>query len=780
MEITKERFLYLVAIMLAIAGLLAWQIPDAASSDDLGTADVVYLVITFMVVSICVRLEAFTAALAVIYGSSLLFCFFYLFIAPIEAPIMMALFFIPAVLWQKRRIGRLHLALIGTVLIWLSWKILGRPAILVLLSPTCQILAIRMTGSVQTRYSRDGNSSTMRLSSTQRDQMRKAGSEDTAGWWEIVKPELEAFPERAKELWLDYTGDAPRRHHGSDSVLDLELLQKQNARVMSQALTDITRRDGFFASDAFLKRVEKLFWKLQNAWYDQKLETIQALVSDALYEQLKCQIDSQKTIGIKFRHSKMTVYDMRIAQVNCDNSFDVIHVFIRASSADSAIDLKTKETLAANEEGRKFSEYWTLIRRPSAKTLQKPGLIEGVCPNCGTPIQIGQATVCSNCNSYIRSGYYDWVLAKITQACEWEYKEPGLIPDWNAMKTADAEFTMQQIEDRAGVIFWTLRLSERSQSVEPIQRFSTEAFCEHYQTMSRERGYSYMGSVALASVSLKGFKITKRWDSLFILVIWSGVPTMTDKDNRFVEASKISQVMREIYILGRRHGIRTNQNNTLSSAHCPGCGGPLSSTYAVSCNYCSAVLNEGSNSWILERIVSERDPAYKEVLARKSDYQGELCEDSATRSARDLITIMAQVLLADGKDDPAEMKLLNKIAQCYDMPEVQINAIINSLKAGLVYIPAPADNREAWSLMQAAARMALADNEIAPVEERELILLAQHIGYSATDVARAIKVEEKRRFAEQREEKQKVARQELNTELLKNKNPEPEREDIDQ
>lgn len=780
MEITKERFLWFVAIMLAIAGILAWQIPGAANSDDLGTADVVYLVITFILVSICVRVEAFTAALAVVYGSSLLFCFFYLFIAPFEAPIMMALFFIPALLWQKRRIGGLHLALIGTLLIWLSWKVLGRPAILMLLLPTCQILAIRITGSVQTRYSRDGSSSTIRLSSTQKNQMRKASSEDSSDWWEIIRPELEAFPERVKDFWLDYAGDAPHRHRGSDSVLDLELLQKQNARLMSQALTDINKRDAFFASDAFLQRVEKLFWKLQNAWYDQKLETIQALVADALYEQLRCQIDSQQAIGIKFRHSKMTVYDMRIAQVNCDNSFDVIHVFIRASSADSAIDLKTKETLAANEESRKFSEYWTLIRRPSAKTLQKPGLIEGACPSCGTPIQIGQATVCGNCNSYLRSGYYDWVLAKITQACEWEYKEPGLIPDWNNMKAADAAFTMQQIEDRAGVIFWMLRLSERSQSVEPMQRFSTEAFCEHYQTMSKERGYSYMESIALASVSLKGFKIGKHWDNLFILVIWSGVPTITDKDNQIVETRGTSQVVREIYILGRRHGVKTDQNNTLSSAHCPGCGGPLSSAFAVSCNYCNAVLNEGSNSWILERIVSERDPGYKKVLDRKSDHQTDFCEDSATRSARDLITIMAQVLLADGKDDPAEMKLLNKIAQCYDMPEAQVNAIINSLKAGQIYIPAPADNRESWSLLQAAARMALADNEIVPAEERELILLAQHIGYSAADVARAIKAEEKRRFAEQREEKQKISREKLNAELLKNKNQEPENEDTDQ
>ncbi|HAE39762.1 MAG TPA: hypothetical protein DCG57_14185, partial [Candidatus Riflebacteria bacterium] len=76
--------------MLAIAGIMAWQIPDAASGD-MATGDVVYLGLTFALVAMLVRVEAFTAALAVVYGSSLLFCFFYLFIAPFEAPVMLAL-----------------------------------------------------------------------------------------------------------------------------------------------------------------------------------------------------------------------------------------------------------------------------------------------------------------------------------------------------------------------------------------------------------------------------------------------------------------------------------------------------------------------------------------------------------------------------------------------------------------------------------------------------------------------------------------------------------------
>jgi uncharacterized Zn finger protein (UPF0148 family) len=759
MKITRERFMLFVLAMVIVAGLLAWQIP--AGKPGSNSADIEYLIITSILIMISVRFEAFTVALAIGYGSSLLFCFFYLFIAPFEAPIMLALFFIPALLWQKKRIGCLQLGLAGAILVWLSWKILDRPAILVLLMPTCQILAIRMTSSVHNRYSREERDAGTNLSLRQRQQIRGKDLNLENDWWEIIRPEVEAFPERIKELWRDYTGESPHRHLGDDSVLDLDLLQLQNAAIMSGALTSIKKRDEKFATDMFLKRVEQTFWKIQNSCYSQKLEPVQSLISDALFEQFLCQVEEQKAAGIRYKHNRMTIYDTRLAQVNCDNSFDVIHVFIRASSADAIIDLSSGETIAENEEKRKFCEYWTFIRRPSAKTLSHAGLLEGSCPNCSTPLQIGQSTVCPTCRSYIRSGFYDWVLSQITQACEWEYYEPSRIPDWRNLKAIDPDFTLHQIEDRSSVIFWMLRRAERSGSVEPIQRFATEAFCHYYSLDKSDKDFNYMENINLASVTVKGLKLTRFWDSIFILLVWSGIPTRLDKNGKVIEERRSSRIMREVMILGRRHGVKTSQNNTLSSAHCPACGGPLTSTFAIACSYCNSILNEGSNSWILEKMTNEEDPAYQEILKKKPEHTADSEEDEATRSARDVITVMAQLLLADGKVEVSEMTLLEKIAERYGMPEADLNLIVWSLKQGQIYIPAPADVKEAWSLLQAAARMALADDQLSPEEEYSLNILAQHLGYSQADVQRAIKAEEKRRFSESKKAAYEAAKARL-------------------
>jgi hypothetical protein len=448
----------------------------------------------------------------------------------------------------------------------------------------------------------------------------------------------------------------------------------------------------------------------------------------------------------------MNIYNTRIAQVNTDKNYDAIHVFIRASSADALYDLETGEELAKNQERRKFCEYWTFVRRPSAKTLKKPGLLEGNCPNCGAPVEIGQATVCKVCESFIRSGSYDWVLAKITQACEWEYYESSLLKGWNQMVTQDPNFNVQQIEDRASVIFWMQRLAERKKDSRPLRRFATEALCSKYFTRTGGSALppnGFIENVNLGSVKLQGFKISKYWDRIFVLVIWSGVPVFLDENGIPLSNKGMNQVRRDVLVLMRRHGVKTNLDTTLTSAHCPNCGGPLDSSYSLECKYCCTILNEGSKGWILERITSEFDSEYMMILKSKAKAKEQLAdnESSEIRSARDVITVAAQLLIADGKTASEELDLLEKVAKSHGMAQEEINSIIYSLQNGKIYIPAPANSRESWNLLESAAKMALCDNELSEAEEKSLYTLAQHIGYSKADVKRAIKMEVRKRHA---------------------------------
>jgi tellurite resistance protein len=268
---------------------------------------------------------------------------------------------------------------------------------------------------------------------------------------------------------------------------------------------------------------------------------------------------------------------------------------------------------------------------------------------------------------------------------------------------------------------------------------------------------------SLGSVRLRGFKIGEKWDKIFLLVSWNGVPVRLDSSGKPLPDKRMNRIFRDLFVLTRKHGSKSNLKNAITSSHCPSCGANTESSFATSCEYCGSSLNEGSKSWILEKVTTERDNEYLDAISRpRKKISDDECLSTEQRSARDIVTITAQLLLADGVIDPNEVNLLNKIASSYGMLQKDVDSIIENLKGGLVYIPAPQDNRQSWELLLHATRMALADGTIDESEEKSLISLAKHIGYTEMDVKRAKKVEEKTYNAQQRQkeiEARKAARE---------------------
>lgn len=846
MRLTRGQFLGILGGLFAVAGLLASYYREVASDVP---ADIAYLFGLLLLEGMFFRGEFWVGAFIAAYAGSLLFIFFYLLVAPLEAPLMLAAFFWPTYQWQKKRLTGWQFFFLGLGLSVLSWVVVKRPAVPFLLFPVLQLIAVQVAGKVRPRYTRFVTDLGVGLSLAQRQQQGDRGWARSGDWFDLLQTEFEKLPTRLAETWADLT--SPHRHR---PVQDEEqgparaLLHLQKPALMSQALTDLTRRDPSFRLDAFLKRVEGLFWKVQNAWYDQQIEPLEPVISDALYEQFRLQRIEQQAAGIRFRHSQMTIFENRVVQVNTDPNFDVIHVYLRASSADSLIDLKTGAVLAEEEHRRQFSEYWTFIRRPSAQTLARPGLLEGHCPDCSAPLEIGQATVCRVCGAFVRSGAHDWVLAKITQACEWEYLEPDQVPGWRELVQADPGLSIQQLEDRAGVLFWIFRQAERQQKVEPIARFALPALCARFAAgLGRPdpQGWSFMENVALGSVRLRGVRLGADFDRVFLLVVWSGLPVIIEPDGRINRDCQVPRLVRDVFILVRRHGQQTDTRLTLSSAHCPQCGGPLASAFTVQCSYCDTVLNEGEAGWILERVASEFDPQVqalqREAMPKAASHLGqsgragpsphrqsqaaavppvtaptrrpdppgasfapeeprtiaraalaagggngsgllpgqESPPRTATESAEavmtidegdlcgragdqglacaadwqadhrtDLLFVMIQMALADGRLADEEWRLLRAVAGRLGVREARLQAMVREMQAGRVHVPDVPSPEEARRLLQAAARMVLADGVLVPAEEQALRSLAGLLGYSEADVKQILGRERQRRHRE--------------------------------
>lgn len=794
MKIEKESFYIWFSIILATAAIVAYF------SNDITDGFVVPVVLDFMKVKssnhaqyaryfspdvsffcfiaiICMIIARFVKRaepiIYVVYSASLFFCFFYFFIAPLESLFVLAAFIVPVFMWHQKRITNLILAGIGFFLIIASWYFLQKPVIFFLMLPMCHLFAIRANNALQSRYSGREIRVLSKLSSTQKKEINKDHSIFKHDLWEIIGPEIEALADSWAAVKKTTMGE-------STSVLDnqpqadmggrvlLSMVKIQDSSELITAVNALEKRDPNFSQQHFCEKFRAIFTKIQQACHDHQIETIQAMVSDALYEQFRARVIEQQEAGVRFKSLQTHLPTVRIARLSSDANFDEIHIQVTGTVDETAIDIVTGEALSAEDKTQQISEYWSFLRKPSAKTLQKPGLLEGSCPNCGSPINIGQATICPICSSFIRSGNYDWVVSKITQACEWEFANPRLVPGWSELVKLDPGFTIHQLEDRSAVVFWMLRLVERKRIMEPLLRFATGKCCETYKFgLQGRQSYNFMENVSLASVSLKAMIITEKFSRFYILAVWSGIPVTYTPKGRQPQIHRFSKPRRDVMVFVRQAGMLTNQNNTLSSAHCSKCGGPLTSNFDVACSYCHTILNDGSE-WILERIINERSQEFNDIITQKQRLAkkvvAEVTKDKKTkqvfRSGRDLISMSAQMLLADGKIDDTELAMLKKFAERFEMPEEQLQGIIEAVKQGDLYIPQPSGPEEAFDLLKTAVSMALADDEIAAEERAYLESLTKKFGYTAIELNMLIKKEQRLKLEAKKAEE--IRRRKLN------------------
>ncbi len=592
-----------------------------------------------------------------------------------------------------------------------------------------------------------------------------------------------------KEVYVDYTIRKGIR------------AQKDNLR--QAALQALRKRDPQFSEEAFLTRVERAFLKVQKAWCDHNLASAQAFLSDGVLERFGLQIQEQKDKGLHDRMEGLKVLERRVAQIQSDAHFDTMHVYIRASAVDYEEDLKTKKPIGAVKAEEEFEEYWSFLRKPGAKSLSvKGGLIEGVCPNCGAPLEVSATVKCPYCQALLRSGEYDWVLAEITQGCEWAIQESKQIPGVRALTERDAGFNVQHLEDRASVIFWRFTTANRLGVIAPLRKMCCE---ECAGKMAVDVGFNakgirrFYGNCAVGSVDVRGIAMDGDFDRAYVEIRWSGTPLEISTSDR--HPHKIGNVLNfhHGFILRRKPEAKTDVRNALVSSHCPNCGGPEGNADAPACEYCGTVVNDGSYDWVLEQIVPVGSAEFRDKLqalrraaasvgkssrpagaagttgptAKPSgmppapdspfptpdlaNTPGIVPPASATSSGEataeafgiagvDCVRWLIQMMLADGVIEDKERDYLKEFAAQCGVAASRLEGLIGSVSAGGGDLPVPENLDEARALLKAIAGMALADGRLSPDETALLIAFGRRIGLTPIDVNMLVKQERQRLY----------------------------------
>ncbi|MCP4675443.1 MAG: TIM44-like domain-containing protein [Deltaproteobacteria bacterium] len=495
------------------------------------------------------------------------------------------------------------------------------------------------------------------------------------------------------------------------------------------ALEDIKARDQGFDKERFLDRVRQMQDKLNESWCRGETNPVRTLLSDGLMRRFETQLAIMKHQGIRNAMADHKVLDLQIHAAEHDSHFDTLHVAIRSSARDVEVDAKLSydEALAkaAKAPASTYAEIWSFLRKPGVQTLEEGGAVEGRCPSCGAPLELGQATRCDHCQALVNSGEHDWVLAEITQPEEWRHGSTGQVPGLAALQAADPGFNRQVAEDRASYLFWRWIEALVLANAKPLVKMAAADF---HKTIAEDvkSGPASLFKVAVGGVDLVACQAGAPGgqDRYNVKVLWSSARSQKSEPFPAVNVLTIS----------RKSGAQ--EKSGLSYARCPNCQGPLTENDTPTCEYCGTDLAAGETDWVLENVLRPEELMISSTADRAEETPvggAPVPPDMGNPRERTLLLMrMAAVVVADGVVTKEERKLLKNAAKRWSVPLESVEPILNGeVEPDVAMTMRPSNPR---AFVAGLVSAALVDGRIDRKEERLLIDVGQSLGMATQQV----------------------------------------------
>lgn len=169
-----------------------------------------------------------------------------------------------------------------------------------------------------------------------------------------------------------------------------------------------------FSFDAFWEKATAIFMKLQDAWSKRDPSQCRPHETDVLFRMHRYWIDNYRREGRINQLADIKVEKWELSKIEFDAFYESITARVYASMTDATFDEKGVLLYGDPKRPRKFTEYWTFIRRVGGKKAKGDSI--HTCPSCGAPLdRINQSGECDYCQTVITLGDFDWVLSNIEQ-----------------------------------------------------------------------------------------------------------------------------------------------------------------------------------------------------------------------------------------------------------------------------------------------------------------------------------------------------------------------------
>lgn len=169
-----------------------------------------------------------------------------------------------------------------------------------------------------------------------------------------------------------------------------------------------------FDREAFLEQAQRGFFIVEEAWTERKPTLSRRVMAEGLWQQHRVQINGYVAEHKRNVLGDLAVGNMDIVSATSDASYDTITVRVRAACRDYDVNDAGK-VVRRNKEVGEWAEDWTFQRSSKATTQPGGGTLSQRCPNCGAPLDVDLAGMCSYCKAPVMSGDYDWVASRISQ-----------------------------------------------------------------------------------------------------------------------------------------------------------------------------------------------------------------------------------------------------------------------------------------------------------------------------------------------------------------------------
>ncbi|HET6385154.1 MAG TPA: TIM44-like domain-containing protein [Armatimonadota bacterium] len=181
---------------------------------------------------------------------------------------------------------------------------------------------------------------------------------------------------------------------------------------LAQAEQRFQQSNPEFAWPRVEERFRYIFNAIQDAWSSLNWERARPFETDNIFQMHRYWIEAYKKQGLRNVLENVEIESVTPVRFQEDAFYDAMTTRIFASMRDSTVDAQGKVVCGSPTRPRRFSEYWTFIRRRGASENKHD--IQS-CPNCGAPLKINMAGNCEFCGGKVASGEFDWVLSRIEQ-----------------------------------------------------------------------------------------------------------------------------------------------------------------------------------------------------------------------------------------------------------------------------------------------------------------------------------------------------------------------------